>query len=45
MGIEPTIFMENGTAINKKMMTTLTRNQQCPCGSGVRYKWCCGKLK
>ncbi|EPG2644093.1 SEC-C metal-binding domain-containing protein [Providencia manganoxydans] len=24
---------------------TPTRNQQCPCGSGVRYKWCCGKLK
>ncbi|HAU5776545.1 SEC-C metal-binding domain-containing protein [Providencia stuartii] len=24
---------------------THTRNQQCPCGSGVRYKWCCGKLK
>ncbi|EPN1383064.1 SEC-C metal-binding domain-containing protein [Providencia stuartii] len=24
---------------------TPIRNQQCPCGSGVRYKWCCGKLK
>ncbi len=29
----------------KKMVTTAaTRNQPCPCGSGKRFKNCCGKL-
>ncbi|MEX6158885.1 SEC-C metal-binding domain-containing protein [Providencia manganoxydans] len=26
-------------------INSVTRNEACPCGSGVRYKWCCGKLK
>ena len=21
------------------------RNEQCPCGSGFKYKWCCGKYR
>ena len=29
----------------KRMVTTsATRNQPCPCGSGKRYKNCCGKI-
>ncbi len=29
----------------KKMVTTsATRNQPCPCGSGKRFKNCCGKI-
>ncbi|WP_420704919.1 SEC-C metal-binding domain-containing protein [Providencia stuartii] len=26
-------------------INSVTRNETCPCGSGVRYKWCFGKLK
>jgi hypothetical protein len=25
-------------------MTKIGRNQQCPCGSGLKYKKCCGRL-
>ncbi|WP_420029794.1 SEC-C metal-binding domain-containing protein [Moellerella wisconsensis] len=23
----------------------MSRNSICPCGSGEKYKYCCGKLK
>ncbi len=34
------VFINNGQVINKKKVG---RNEPCPCGSGRKYKFCCGK--
>ena len=28
----------------KENFGKISRNQQCPCGSGKKFKHCCGKL-
>ncbi|MDR1477002.1 MAG: preprotein translocase subunit SecA [Rickettsiales bacterium] len=34
----------NGTAKGVSVDMTINRNAPCPCGSGKKYKHCCGKL-
>ena len=36
------ITNENGAQIPKKAAKTVGRNDLCPCGSGKKYKNCCG---
>ena len=36
---------EENTSFNKNEVTSdISRNALCPCGSGKKYKRCCGKL-
>lgn len=35
---------EHDAALNKADGATVGRNDMCPCGSGKKYKHCCGKL-
>jgi preprotein translocase subunit SecA len=34
---------ESKTTIKPKQVTKIGRNESCPCGSGKKYKRCCGK--
>ena len=40
-GLTETKIKENLTSIAK---SKVGRNQPCPCGSGKKYKYCCGAL-
>ena len=32
------------SSVNKKTSNKIARNAKCPCGSGKKYKNCCGKF-
>lgn len=34
-----------GAVVNQRTEPKVGRNEPCPCGSGQKYKQCCGKLK
>ena len=40
------IIMKDNNSSNKSNQTNnnISRNALCPCGSGKKYKRCCGKL-
>jgi uncharacterized protein YecA (UPF0149 family) len=40
--LQPAPAGEHKTPITFRKPATPTRNQMCPCGSGVKYKRCCG---
>lgn len=40
---KPVEVIENGTTGTRKVEKTIGRNDPCPCGSGKKYKNCCGK--
>lgn len=41
---EPDIALEKPTLSDELSQTEIARNALCPCGSGKKYKHCCGKL-
>ena len=42
-GSAPVIIKKGGAPVNKATPGAAGRNQPCPCGSGKKYKHCCGK--
>jgi preprotein translocase subunit SecA len=44
---QPLVFSHGGEGVKKKPVkradTKVGRNSPCPCGSGKKYKICCGK--
>jgi hypothetical protein len=36
-------FVEEAKQSDKPPNRKIGRNAPCPCGSGKKYKWCCGK--
>ena len=41
--VAKTDFVEEGKQLNKLPNRKIGRNSPCPCGSGKKYKKCCGK--
>ena len=35
------LTLDKNISVKKK----ISRNEKCPCGSGLKYKFCCGKNK
>ena len=36
--------INEGSSVGKKSINKIARNAKCPCGSGKKYKNCCGKF-
>ncbi len=43
--LRPLLTNKKGKVINIKKKIKIGRNDPCPCGSGKKYKKCCGKNK
>ncbi len=43
--LRPLLTNKKGKVINTKKKIKIGRNDPCPCGSGKKYKKCCGKNK
>ena len=37
------VFVYDGTETYKRIQPKVGRNDSCPCGSGKKYKKCCGR--
>ena len=37
--------LEDSKDKNISVKKKISRNEKCPCGSGLKYKFCCGKNK
>ena len=44
MGFIPTPEETKAKEIHQKLGSTVGRNDPCPCGSGKKYKKCCGAM-
>ncbi len=42
-GFTPQELFENYERPNLKPLPKIGRNEPCPCGSGLKYKRCCGR--
>ena len=41
----PPLIREDSKDKNTSVKKKISRNEKCPCGSGLKYKFCCGKNK
>jgi len=41
---EMRMFVDTQRKTNQALSTKIKRNDPCPCGSGKKYKKCCGQL-